>query len=96
MTAAGRRQRRGRSVHVEQARADLVAGFARWENAIRGGLHAMCARGELRPGTDATRLALSLLAAVQGCLLLTQVRRDTVALEAALDAAIDHVRAQRP
>ncbi len=78
------------------ARTDLAAAFARWEGAIRGGLDALRARGELRPDADTSRLALALLAAVQGGLLLTQVRRDTVALEAALDTAIEHIRAQRP
>jgi TetR/AcrR family transcriptional repressor of nem operon len=79
-----------------EARGDLAAGFARWETAIRDGLDAMRARGELRPDADTARLALMLLSAAQGGLLLTQVRRDTVALEAALDGAIDHIRAQRP
>lgn len=77
------------------ARADLAAGLARWETAIRDGLDAMCERGELRPDADTGRLSLALLAAAQGGLLLTQARRDTVALEAALDTAIDSIRAQR-
>ena len=79
-----------------QRAADLAAGFARWETAIRDGLDAMRARGELRPDADTGRLALMLLAAAQGGQLLTQVRRDTDALEAALDGAIDQIRAQRP
>jgi len=79
-----------------EARADLAAGFARWETAIRDGLDAMRARGELRPDADTGRLALMLLAAARGGQLLTQVRRDTDALEAALDGAIDQIRAQRP
>jgi AcrR family transcriptional regulator len=78
------------------ARADLAAGFARWETAIRDGLDAMRERGELRPDADTGRLALALLAAAQGGLLLMQARRDTVALEAALDTAIDYIRTQRP
>jgi AcrR family transcriptional regulator len=78
------------------ARADLAAGFARWETAIREGLDAMRERGELRPDADTGRLALALLAAAQGGLLLMQARRDTVALEAALDTAIDYIRTQRP
>jgi hypothetical protein len=47
------------------------------------------------PGADADpdRLATALLVALQGGLLLTQVRRDTVALEAGLDTVIDHVAA---
>jgi TetR/AcrR family transcriptional repressor of nem operon len=79
-----------------EARGDLAAGFARWETAIRDGLDAMRARGELRPDADTARLALMLLSAAQGGLLLTQVRRDTVALKAALDGAIGYIRAQRP
>ena len=77
------------------ARADLAAGFARWETAIREGLERMRAQGELRPDADAGRLALFLLATAQGGLLLTQVRRDTTALETALDAAMDYIRSQR-
>lgn len=73
------------------ARAELVAGFARWEGAIRDGLTAMRDRGELRADADPARLATATLAGLQGGLLLTQVRRDTAPLEAALDMAIAHV-----
>jgi AcrR family transcriptional regulator len=71
------------------ARADLAVGFLRWEAAIRAGLQAMRDRGEL--DADPERLATAVLAALQGGLLLTQVRRDTSALEAGLDMAIDHI-----
>jgi AcrR family transcriptional regulator len=77
----------------EDARADVAAGFARSEAALRGGLRAMAERGELRDDADPERLAVALLAALQGGLLLTQIRRDTVALEAALDTVIDHIEA---
>ncbi len=73
------------------ARADLVAGFARWEGAIRDGLAAMRERGELRSEADLDRLALATLAALQGGLLLTQVRRDPTPIATALDAALDHI-----
>jgi AcrR family transcriptional regulator len=79
----------------ETARTDLRAGFARWEEAIREGLHAMHDRGELRRGADPDRLALATLAALQGGLLLTQLRRDTAPLEAALDAMIDRIASLR-
>ncbi|MCA1845575.1 MAG: TetR/AcrR family transcriptional regulator, partial [Actinobacteria bacterium] len=59
-----------------EARADLAAGYERWEAAIRAGLSAMRERGELRPDADPDRLALAVLAAVQGGLVLTQARRD--------------------
>lgn len=73
------------------ARADLADGFAEWEAAIRAGLRAMHDRGELRQDADPDQLALAVLAALQGGLLLTQTRRDTAALEAALGAMFDHI-----
>ncbi|WP_284744710.1 TetR/AcrR family transcriptional regulator [Amycolatopsis sp. RTGN1] len=74
------------------ARDALAAGFSAWSGAIRDGLAAMIGNGTLRPGTDADELALALLAAVQGGLLLAQAQRDTAALEAALSAVIAHIR----
>jgi AcrR family transcriptional regulator len=74
-----------------EARADLADSFAQWESAIRRGLRAMHDRGELSIACDPDRLALALLAAVQGGLVLTQARRDTLALEAALDTMLAHI-----
>ena len=48
-------------------------------------------RGELKADADPDRLALATLAAVQGGLLLTQVRRETAPLEAALDTVLAHI-----
>jgi TetR/AcrR family transcriptional repressor of nem operon len=72
-------------------RVDLDRAFARWEDGIRSGLRAMHARGELRKDADPDRLATALLAAVQGGLLLTQLRRNTKPLESAVDAMLDHI-----
>jgi TetR/AcrR family transcriptional regulator, transcriptional repressor for nem operon len=74
------------------AREDLVTSFARWEDPIRQGLRAMKARGELRPDAAPDELALGVLAALQGGLLLTQTRRETAPLEVALDNMIDRIR----
>ena len=74
-----------------EARTDLAAGFQRWEAEIRRGLQAMRDRGVLRPDADPDHLALATLAALQGGLLLTQTLRDTAALEAALDAMLEHI-----
>lgn len=74
-----------------EARVDLAASFRQWEAAIRDGLQAMYERGELRPDANPERLALGTLAAVQGGLLLNQARRDTAALEAALDAMLAYI-----
>lgn len=78
------------------ARHDLAAGFARWESAIRDGLAAMRDRGELREEADPEQLALATLTALQGGLLMAQVRRGTAPLEAALDMALDAIRAMAP
>ena len=74
------------------ARADLVAGFARWEAPIRDGLARMRTRGDLRPDTDTDALALAMLAALQGGLLLTQTRRTTEPLRTSLDTVLAHIR----
>jgi len=79
----------------EGARLELADGLDRWEAAIRDGLERMAARGELRPGADPAALAQRTLAAVQGGLLLTQIRRDPNQLRAALDGALDSIRAAR-
>ncbi|OBH30870.1 TetR family transcriptional regulator [Mycobacterium sp. E342] len=74
------------------ARAQLARSFAQWENMIHDGLVAISARGELAEGTDIERVALAMLAGIQGGLLLSQVRRDTAPLEAAVDTMIEHLR----
>lgn len=74
------------------ARTALAAGFLQWEQAISQGLRAMHARGEMRAEADPDRLALALLTALQGGLLMTQVRKDICALEAVLDAILEHIR----
>ncbi|HZP50062.1 TetR/AcrR family transcriptional regulator [Actinocrinis sp.] len=79
-----------------EARLAVASGFLRWEAAIRAGLNAMHARGEL--DGDPEDLALAVLAALQGGLLLTQIQRETRPLEIALDTILDHVesRTRRP
>jgi AcrR family transcriptional regulator len=77
-----------------QARADVAAGFLRWEAGIRSGLRAMHARGQLASDADPEALALATLAALQGGLLLTQLQRDTKPLETSLDAMLSLIAAQ--
>lgn len=74
------------------ARAQLARSFAQWENVIHDGLTVIAARGEIPDGTDIDQVALAMLAAIQGGLLLSQVRRTTAPLEAAVDAMIDYLR----
>jgi TetR/AcrR family transcriptional repressor of nem operon len=77
-------------------RADLDGGFDQWEAAIREGLQAMYDRGELRRTANPDRLATVLLAAVEGGMLLAQVRRDSAPLETALDDVLDRIEDLRP
>lgn len=74
-----------------EARDQVAEGFKRWEATIQSGLREMYARGRLTPDTDPDTLALALLSALQGGLLLTQIKRDTKPLEAALDAMLELV-----
>jgi TetR/AcrR family transcriptional repressor of nem operon len=79
----------------EGARLELADGLDRWESGIRQGLERMAARGELKPHAEPGVLAQNMLAAVQGGLLLTQVRRDPEQLRSALNGAIDAILAAR-
>jgi TetR/AcrR family transcriptional regulator, transcriptional repressor for nem operon len=78
------------------ARQDVERGFARWEEAIRDGLRAMYARGDLRRGADPDALALALLTALQGGLLMTKIRRDPAPLRAVLDVVLAHIESLTP
>ncbi|WP_420329815.1 TetR family transcriptional regulator C-terminal domain-containing protein [Mycolicibacterium aromaticivorans] len=53
-------------------------------------------RGELRRTADPNRLATVLLAAVEGGMLLAQVRRDPAPLATALDDVLDRIADLRP
>lgn len=74
-----------------EARANLATSFGLWQDAITDGLRAMHEHGTLRDDADPERLAIALLAALQGGLLLNRTRRDTVALEVALDMVLELV-----
>jgi len=80
----------------EESRLRVAEGFERWARAIRTGLHAMHDRGELRAEADPEQLGLAVLTALQGGLLLTQINRNTLALEAGLDAMIEHIASLVP
>ncbi len=76
---------------AEPSRAVLAEAFECWEALLRSGFAAMSERGELRPGADPAALAVAVLAALQGGLVLSQAARSTAPLEVALDMALDHV-----
>jgi TetR/AcrR family transcriptional repressor of nem operon len=71
-----------------EARAHIAAGFHRWSAAIGDGLRALPAAGRIPTGVTPDDLAVTLLAALQGGLLLAQVQRDTRPLETAVDTLL--------
>jgi AcrR family transcriptional regulator len=71
-----------------EARALIAAGFARWSSAIGDELQALQAAGHLPVGVTPDDLAVTLLAVLQGGLLLAQVQRDARPLEAAVDTVL--------
>ncbi|WP_433607567.1 TetR/AcrR family transcriptional regulator [Dactylosporangium sp. CA-139114] len=74
------------------ARQALATSFDRWLTAIRTALATLVDNRTLHSDTDIDQLALALLAAIQGGLVLAQAHRNTTALEAGLDTALATVR----
>jgi TetR/AcrR family transcriptional regulator, transcriptional repressor for nem operon len=75
-----------------QARALIAAGFGQWSAAISDGLRRLHDTGHLPDGTDPDDLAVTLLAALQGGLLLAQIQRDTRSLQTAIDTLLELTR----
>jgi TetR/AcrR family transcriptional repressor of nem operon len=75
----------------ESARETLAACFAEWEAYLVSGFTAMREDGLISPGADPAELAVTVMTALQGGLLLAQTTRDARPLELALDMAIAHV-----
>ena len=75
----------------EPARKRLADSFSMWRDRIESGLTKMRERGELAASADPHDLALALLSAVEGGLLLAKTTHSSRPLELSLDMAIDHV-----
>jgi TetR/AcrR family transcriptional regulator, transcriptional repressor for nem operon len=75
----------------EPARKRLADSFSMWRDRIENGLAKMRERGELSASADPHDLALALLSAVEGGLLLAKTTHSSRPLELSLDMAIDHV-----
>jgi TetR/AcrR family transcriptional regulator, transcriptional repressor for nem operon len=78
------------------ARTLLAGGFGQWQAAIGEGLRRLHRAGQLPDGTDPDALAVTLLATLQGGLLLAQVQRDTRLLETAVDTFLQLARSSCP
>ena len=71
-----------------EARVLIAAGFDQWAAAIGDGLRSLHADGKLRSGIDPDDLATTLLATLQGGLLLAQVQRSTRPFETAINTLL--------
>ena len=76
---------------LEAARKRLAASFEIWSNCVKLGLAKMHERGELIASADPNELAIALLTAVQGGLLLSKTTHSSRPLEIAIDMAISHI-----
>ncbi|WP_158812561.1 TetR/AcrR family transcriptional regulator [Methylocapsa sp. S129] len=75
----------------EQARRQLDQSFAAWGMVIEAGLSRMKEMGQLRSCVDARGMAVAVLAAIQGGILLSKTTRNSEPLELALDMALSHI-----
>ena len=71
-----------------EARALIAAGFGQWAAAISDGLRSLHADGKLSSDIDPDDLATTLLATLQGGLLLAQVQRSTRPFETAVNTLL--------
>jgi TetR/AcrR family transcriptional regulator, transcriptional repressor for nem operon len=71
-----------------EARALIAAGFDQWAGAIADGLRSLHADGKLQSGIDPDDLATTLLATLEGGLLLAQVQRSSRPFETAVDTLL--------
>jgi AcrR family transcriptional regulator len=76
----------------EPARIQLSDTFVAWEELLAEGLAMMVEAGALRADANTSDLAVSIIASLQGGLLLAEIGRSTRPLEIALDAAIAHLK----
>jgi TetR/AcrR family transcriptional regulator, transcriptional repressor for nem operon len=79
----------------ESARQELARSFAHWQSYLSGGFAAMRANGELAAEADADDLALTMMSALQGGLLMGQATRSARPLELALNMALGHIAGYR-
>ncbi len=71
-----------------EARALIASGFDQWAAAISDGLRSLHADGKLPSDVDPDDLAITLLATLEGGLLLAQVQRSTRPFETAINTLI--------
>lgn len=80
----------------ESARQELARSFAEWQSYLSTGFATMRDNGELATEADVDDLALTMMSALQGGLLMAQTTRSARPLELALNMALGHVAGYRP
>jgi TetR/AcrR family transcriptional regulator, transcriptional repressor for nem operon len=79
----------------EPARRVLAQCFAEWQSYLSEGFQAMRDNGELAARADPAELALTVMSALQGGLLMAQATRSARPLELALHMALQHTAGYR-
>ena len=79
----------------EPARRVLAQCFAEWQSSLSEGFEAMRENGELAAQADPAELALTMMSALQGGLLMAQAMRSARPLELSLNMALQHMAAYR-
>jgi TetR/AcrR family transcriptional regulator, transcriptional repressor for nem operon len=76
----------------EWSRQALLQTFTAWEQLLIDGLRRLQQNDTLRADADPVRLAIGLMAALQGGYLLARAARNSEPMGVALDMALDHIR----
>ena len=79
----------------EPARRVLAQCFAEWQSYLSEGFTVMRSNGELAEQAEPAELALTLISALQGGLLMAQATRSARPLELTLNMALQHVSGYR-
>ncbi|GAB1814498.1 hypothetical protein MUNTM_35370 [Mycobacterium sp. MUNTM1] len=79
----------------DSARLALERSFAEWQSYLSKGFAVMRDGGDLVPEADVDELALTMMTALQGGLLMAQTTRSVRPLELALNMALGHVARYR-
>jgi TetR/AcrR family transcriptional regulator, transcriptional repressor for nem operon len=79
----------------DPARQQLAESFADWQSYLSAGLTTMRDNGEMTADADPAELALTIMSALQGGLLMAQATRSVRPIELALSMALGHVGTYR-
>jgi TetR/AcrR family transcriptional regulator, transcriptional repressor for nem operon len=79
----------------DSARHELARSFVEWQSYLSKGFAAMRDNGELAARADPDELALTMMSALQGGLLMAQTTRSAHPLELALNMALGHITRYR-